>query len=85
MPVYEFHCDACKADFDEIVSMSARNQKVTCPKCGSKKTARKLSSVTVGFSEKEASGGGHGSGCGCCGGGGGGGCPNPLNQNWGDN
>ena len=67
MPVYEFHCDACQADFDEIVSMSARDHKVACTKCGSKKTGRKLSAVSVGAAAKGGESGGHvhSGSCGC--------------------
>ena len=48
MPIYEFHCDACGADFAEMTTISGRDRKLACPKCGSKKTGRKLSSVMVG-------------------------------------
>jgi len=68
MPMYEFHCDACDTSFDEIVSMSDRDRKVVCPKCGSKKTGRKLSVVAVGAGKAAASGGGghvHSGSCGC--------------------
>jgi putative FmdB family regulatory protein len=70
MPIYEYHCDACKADFDHMASMKARDQKVPCPQCGSKKTARKLSAPAVGVAGGSGgdSGGGGGGGGGCCGG-----------------
>jgi putative FmdB family regulatory protein len=67
MPIYEYHCDACKADFEHMTSISSRDKKVACPQCGSRKTGRKLSSVTVGSGGKPSSSGG-GSGGGCCGG-----------------
>ena len=68
MPIYEYHCAACKADFDHMASIKARDQKVNCPQCGSKKTARKLSAPAVGAGVG-ASEGGHSHGCGgCCGG-----------------
>ena len=70
MPIYEFHCDACDTSFENMTSMSARDQKVACPKCGSKKTGRKLSVVSVGAagSPSAAAGGGghvHSGMCGC--------------------
>ena len=70
MPIYEFHCDACDASFDERVSISDRDHKVTCPKCGSRKTGRKLSVVAVGAAsatQGASAGGGHvhSGGCGC--------------------
>jgi putative FmdB family regulatory protein len=67
MPIYEFHCDACDTSFDERVSMSERDQKLICPKCGSKKTGRKLSVVSVGATPGAQGGGGHvhSGSCGC--------------------
>ncbi len=61
MPIYEFHCDSCDKDFEQMTTMSARDQKSTCPHCGSKKTGRKLSVVAVGAAAERgsASQGGH--------------------------
>ncbi len=66
MPIYEFYCEGCKTSFEHMTSMSARDKKVPCPNCGSKKTDRKLSSVSAGSGVK--GGGGGGGGGGCCGG-----------------
>ncbi len=69
MPMYEFHCEACDASFDERVSVDQRDRAVTCPQCGSRKTARKLSVVAVGAAAGKpgAAGGGHvhSGACGC--------------------
>ena len=68
MPFYEFHCEACKHDFEQMTTISARDQKAVCPSCGSKKTGRKLSVVAVGASGgKDAPSGGHvhSGACGC--------------------
>ena len=70
MPMYEYFCEACETSFDQMTTMSARDQKVACPKCGSRKTGRKLSVVGVGTSggksQAGASGGHVHSGmCGC--------------------
>jgi putative FmdB family regulatory protein len=60
MPIYEFYCEACESTFDNRATMSARDEKVACPSCGSKKTGRKLSVVAVGAGGPKAeSGGGH--------------------------
>jgi putative FmdB family regulatory protein len=76
MPIYEYHCDACQADFEHMATMKARDQKTSCPQCGSSRTARKLSAVAVGSGDKPASSSGHvHSGCCCCGGGGNRSCP----------
>jgi putative FmdB family regulatory protein len=66
MPIYEYHCDACQADFDHMAPMKARDQKVPCPQCGGRKTARKLSSVAVGAGAKSSASGGHVHSGGCC-------------------
>ncbi len=69
MPVYEFHCSACDATFDHMTTIAARDQAVSCPQCGSKRTGRKLSTVMVGAGKPTpgGSGGGHvhSGGCGC--------------------
>lgn len=67
MPMYEYHCQACEKDFDHRTSIDARDSKVECPSCGSKKTGRKLSVVGVGAGAASAQGGGHvhSGGCGC--------------------
>ncbi|HVT83125.1 MAG TPA: zinc ribbon domain-containing protein [Phycisphaerae bacterium] len=68
MPMYEFHCDACDSTFDHRTSINARDEKVACPKCGSKKTGRKLSVVAVGAAAQSGPAGGghvHSGACGC--------------------
>src|SRR6476469_6923825 len=39
MPTYEYHCDACEHNFDELHSMSAAPLK-KCPQCGKPKLRR---------------------------------------------
>jgi len=41
MPMYEFTCQKCKKEFEELVFGSADD--VECPKCGSTKVKRKMS------------------------------------------
>ena len=69
MPIYEYICDDCKAQFEKIVIN--RQQETSCPKCSSKKATIQLSvfsSTTAGGSSKSSTGG-SGSGGACCGGG----------------
>lgn len=42
MPTYEYHCEACKHDFEKFHSITAPPVK-TCPECGKKKVVRKIS------------------------------------------
>ena len=57
MPLYEYTCSKCSAKFDELVRASDRDANVKCPKCGSSKTARSLSLITVGGESKGAASG----------------------------
>lgn len=69
MPMYEYYCSDCETSFDQMTTMNARDQKYSCPKCQSKKTGRKLSTVAVGAAKAAggSSPGGHvhSGGCGC--------------------
>ncbi len=50
MPFYEYHCDACGADFQVFVkTMDAPTP--TCEACGAAKVSRKLSVFGVGASQ----------------------------------
>jgi putative FmdB family regulatory protein len=67
MPIYEFHCSACKKD-SEVLVRSSDWKGTQCPNCGSTKLAKKLS---VFASSVADSGGGSLPPCGMPGGGGG--------------
>ena len=73
MPIYEYICDDCQAEFEKLVLN--KQQEIACPKCASKKATIQLSVFATsngsanGSSGKPStsfSGGGGGS---CCGGG----------------
>ncbi len=42
MPIYEYKCPDCGADFEEIVSVNAQKNP-PCPSCRSEKTEKKMS------------------------------------------
>ena len=70
MPIYEYVCEKCEHEFEHLArSMAARNDTVECPKCGSKKTGRKLTVCAVKAdshpSAPARSGHVHSGGCGC--------------------
>ncbi|MDR3037976.1 MAG: zinc ribbon domain-containing protein [Candidatus Adiutrix sp.] len=70
MPIYEFRCEKCGRDFEELVR--GANPKVVCPGCGGRK-CRKLMSASR-FVSKGANGGttassAGGGGCSGCAGG----------------
>ncbi len=45
MPIYEFNCNKCGEEFEEIVGMSDK-ETPPCPKCGGKDTERMMSSFS---------------------------------------
>jgi putative FmdB family regulatory protein len=72
VPIYEYICDDCKAEFEKIVIN--KQQEIACPKCASKKATIQLSVFatanggTNGGPSSSSSGGGGsccGGGCGC--------------------
>ena len=68
MPIYEFHCEKCKADFDQLFRTMDANPRARCPKCGGAKTQRKLSlfGMSVGKSRGEPARATSRSGCSSC-------------------
>ena len=72
MPLYEFACKRCDGVFERLLSFSAAEEGVSCPRCGAAE-ARRLISTFAAFSKSSAgeanafAGGGCGGGC--CGGG----------------
>jgi putative FmdB family regulatory protein len=53
MPIYEYHCDQCGRDFEQLVSRSDE-QAVQCG-CGSARVQRLLSAFAVGGNGERAS------------------------------
>ena len=64
MPIYTYRCNACHAEFDQLVRSET---KVACPECSATNVVRQLSTFsmigTAGQTGAFSSGGG-----GCCGG-----------------
>ncbi|HOZ06859.1 MAG TPA: zinc ribbon domain-containing protein [candidate division Zixibacteria bacterium] len=46
MPLYEYKCLDCGKDFEELVS--ADQEEVPCPACGSQEASRRLSTFAWG-------------------------------------
>ena len=72
MPLFEYRCQNCGCDFEEIASAS---DTVPCPKCASKQTTRLMSAVnhsgsstsSFSYDSHSDSSSSHGGGCGCSG------------------
>ena len=57
MPLYEYHCAKCGAEFEELVMSSQPEviEQVTCPECGSHKVGKKVSTFASGVKGASAS------------------------------
>ena len=60
MPVYEFVCNECKREFEELVM--SKNEVIECPSCGSRDARKLMSAFAVTGSARKASA----SSCGTC-------------------
>ena len=73
MPIYEYICDDCQAEFEKLVLN--KQQEIACPKCASKKATIQLSVFATsngfanGSSAKPSTSSSGGDGGSCCGGG----------------
>jgi putative FmdB family regulatory protein len=47
MPLYEYHCDECDSDFEELVSARVEDDDVICPTCGATKVERVQSGFAI--------------------------------------
>jgi putative FmdB family regulatory protein len=47
MPIYEFECGSCEAEFEDLVA--AGTERATCPECGSEDTRRRFSAPSPAF------------------------------------
>ena len=56
MPTYEFHCEKCAKNFEQIWSLSEYDKQIKatqrCPKCSSTKVVKTISIVQVKTSKK---------------------------------
>ncbi|RMD52065.1 MAG: zinc ribbon domain-containing protein [Nitrospirae bacterium] len=52
MPIYEYRCKKCNRDFEKLVY---REEKITCPACGSSEVAKKFSAFAMRGVEKSSS------------------------------
>ncbi|MFN2298769.1 MAG: FmdB family zinc ribbon protein [Anaerolineales bacterium] len=43
MPLYEYVCEDCRHEFEELRPMDRADGDAPCPDCGSRRTRRKLS------------------------------------------
>lgn len=55
MPIYEFICNKCNKNYEELTSFdkSGKYESVECPECGSKSKERLQSAISFNFSNPE--------------------------------
>jgi putative FmdB family regulatory protein len=65
MPIYEYTCEVCGHDFEELVRNKAEEEDLACPSCAGRKLSRKMSvfGVQGNVSKPILSGGSSCSGC----------------------
>ena len=57
MPIYEYHCSDCNADFEQFVRSMMSQETVTCPDCGGQHVKKAISlfgGLSGGSSAKSA-------------------------------
>lgn len=52
MPIYEYQCGKCGHCFEQIQGVSEKEPETLCPKCGSTKTEKVLSTFSCGGSRE---------------------------------
>jgi putative FmdB family regulatory protein len=55
LATYEFRCQKCKKEFEVVFSFAEYDQKkgrTKCPKCGSRRVSRRISTFEVKTSKK---------------------------------
>ncbi len=67
MPIYEYHCNECNTDFEQLVFSSSQADNIPCTKCGSTNVERKVSSIASTGASGSSAGEAAFSGCGSSG------------------
>ena len=48
MPIHEYVCDECDAEFERLIlGLTKNNDRIDCPSCGSIKVSKEFSSFAV--------------------------------------
>ncbi|MCB0072673.1 MAG: zinc ribbon domain-containing protein [Caldilineaceae bacterium] len=55
MPMYEYMCVTCGGTYEKLLPMSKADDAQSCPKCGSDKSRRQLSSFSFGGGSSSSS------------------------------
>ncbi len=55
MPIYEYQCLECEANFEKILTSASSAEVITCSQCGSVKVRKKISVTSLKLSNSTAS------------------------------
>ncbi|MBI3782530.1 MAG: zinc ribbon domain-containing protein [Deltaproteobacteria bacterium] len=66
MPIYEYRCEKCGTEFEELTSTADSNS-ICCKHCDSRRVTRVLSAFAVGGSDHNAMAAAEPGPCGACG------------------
>lgn len=58
MPIFEYHCNACKAEFEKLI-FANDDKEITCPDCNSAEVSKKMSAASLPGSATEGCSGSH--------------------------
>ena len=47
MPIYEYHCKTCENQFEVLTGMTEKDDSLICPRCGSDRVDKLISTVSV--------------------------------------
>jgi putative FmdB family regulatory protein len=53
MPIYSYLCSGCEEKFDMLVGVTSEAIELKCPKCGSKKVKKTLTTFSVHTKSEE--------------------------------
>lgn len=62
MPYYDFYCEKCGHEFEELLGVNDDRSNIKCPQCKSKKVQRNFGNISMGVSK----GTGSSSACSSC-------------------
>jgi putative FmdB family regulatory protein len=47
MPIFEYRCETCETTFERLLLRPPTAQQITCPQCGSQRTAKMFSTFST--------------------------------------
>ncbi len=53
MPIFEYHCNACKTNFEVLQRTKDTKKVLKCPNCGTQDTKKRFSAFAAMATQKE--------------------------------